>query len=348
KLMPIFILGTVLVTIVQGMEEMSSLPALETIIEGIFVFKLLLRFCCCPNQKAFFLSLFNLIDLLSVLPLVYRACLGFQAPSTSQDAAFLFGFVPVVRLLKILRFSQYFHLIVIAFSMALEALPVLLFIYIWMWLAFAAVIFACESRDNVSTLESAMWLTFISMTTVGYGDRVPQSTAGRLTICVLVITSMLYVSIPLAIIGDGFREVWSHRDCIMLLKRTKEKLFKWGYKAGDIPVIFGLFDLNGNGELDYKGFETTLTEMGFGFTKQRTVQLFDLFDVNKSGTVDSAEFVRTFYPEEYHSVFNAKSKSVLIQNSSSSTGRSSLRASTKPALILSPQIRQSITCRSFD
>merc|ERR1719401_2026483 len=99
-------------------------------------------------------------------------------------------------------------------------------------------------------MPQAAWLTFVSMTTVGYGDVVAQTPAGKLATSLLVLFSALYMSIPLGIIGNAFSEVWSDRDRILLTLRTRNRLLQWGYTARDIPKLFELFDADQNGELD--------------------------------------------------------------------------------------------------
>merc|ERR1719189_1799208 len=108
----------------------------------------------------------------------------------------IFEFLPVLRLLKMLRRFQKFHLLTNAFKLASEALPVLIYWYLVIWLLFSAGVYAVEPRSNVASLSQAMWMTFVSMTTVGYGDSVPKSNLGRAVVMTLVIISALYMAIP--------------------------------------------------------------------------------------------------------------------------------------------------------
>merc|ERR1712113_112575 len=137
-----------------------------------------------------------------------------------------------------------------------------------------------------------MWLTVISMTTVGYGDVTPLKSVGRVIVAVLVISGMLYMAIPLGIIGNAFCEVWRDRDRILLTQRTSNRLVQWGFQARDIPKLFKLFDHNKDGELDLTEFSEMVREMGLGLTKSRVRELFDLFDGDGSGSIDAREFVK--------------------------------------------------------
>merc|ERR1719464_2331721 len=123
------------------------------------------------------------------------------------------------------------------------------------------------------------------MTTVGYGDTVPKSPAGSCIVAVLVICSVLYMAMPLGIIGQAFTEVWADRDRILLVERTKLQLTKWGYKAQDIPALFDWFDEDGDGQLTIAEFTQMMNSMRVGLKEKRLCELFQSFDGDGSGTI---------------------------------------------------------------
>eukprot|EP00971_Amphidinium_carterae_P070549 1395207-Amphidinium_carterae.1 len=81
RFMTAFIILTVFITILQTMEPHPPLSGagaavIETFIDLVFLTEFVLRFVSCPNQKMFFASGFNLIDLAASVPLVVRAHAG--------------------------------------------------------------------------------------------------------------------------------------------------------------------------------------------------------------------------------------------------------------------------------
>lgn len=309
-IMPIFTLSTVAVTLLQTMERpifnREVAAVLETSFDSVFALELLLRLATCPSHRAFFFSPYNLIDVFAVAPLGLRAAIGFKLPQEETIASsILLCFVPLIRLLKTLRRFKKIQLLVDAFALSLEALPVLMYTAFIMNLAFSALIYVIEPRDNMPTFTSAMWLTVVTMTTVGYGDTTPTTDAGTLVVSVLIISSVLYMSIPLGIVGQIFGKVWEQRDRILLMQTTRQRLLQWGYTAHDIPMLFDVFDSDGDGELTLQDFRRMIHHLDIGMSEERTSRLFDAFDNDGGGSISDAEFVKFLFPREYYDLFVA-------------------------------------------
>eukprot|EP00448_Togula_jolla_P041259 CAMPEP_0170631072 /NCGR_PEP_ID=MMETSP0224-20130122/34401_1 /TAXON_ID=285029 /ORGANISM="Togula jolla, Strain CCCM 725" /LENGTH=647 /DNA_ID=CAMNT_0010959297 /DNA_START=1 /DNA_END=1945 /DNA_ORIENTATION=+ len=193
-----------------------------------------------------------------------------------------------------------------AFVDALEALPVLLFTLLLIVLVTATLLFAVEPRDNIPTVSKALWLSVVTVTTVGYGDVVPKSRPGSLITSVMVICSVLYMAMPLGIIGSAFCNVWNERGRILLIQRVREQLNKWGFTPRDIPVLFNLVDLEGSGALNLKEFIDLLNPMRLGLSEKRLERLFMELDVHGSGEISAQEFVRIIFPEASVTIYGAE------------------------------------------
>jgi len=307
-----FIICTTLVTVAQAVEgsPVRGVPAavIETIIDVIFLLELTLRFLCCPSKHVWIFSVFTWIDVFAAAPLLVRAASGWVMPDGHEvqnvPHGILLCAVPILRILKTLRRFESFHLLIKAFHLAAEALPVLLYILTVIAMVFAVLIYLVEPRDNIESLPHSFWLSIVTMTTVGYGDVTPKSSAGSCIIGVLVVITVLYMAIPLGIIGNAFTDTWQDRDRILLMQRTRDRLCQWGYTAHDIPVLFRITDANADGELDIKEFRKLLNQMQVGFSEERILKLFQSFDDDGSGTVDDQEFVRALFPEAYHEIYD--------------------------------------------
>jgi voltage-gated potassium channel Kch len=283
---------------------------MDLVIEAVFTVEVLVRYMTSPVRGAvFFLSVFNMIDIVAALPLIARvvkisvSSTGLGTRDGDYDV-FLLCVVPILRLLKMMRRFQKIHLLLGAFQLALEALPVLMFTLALITLSFASLIYLVEPRDNFEGLPKAIWFTIVTMTTVGYGDVTPSGSAGHCIVAILTVSSVLYMAMPLGIVGQAFTQVWSDRDRILLVKKARAALLQWGYSAADLPVLCKMFDTSGRGELNCPDFCRMIRMMRIGLKNERMIDLFDAFDADGSGCVDDRELVRQLFPHSYHELYD--------------------------------------------
>mmetsp|Transcript_100098 Transcript_100098/g.322804 ORF Transcript_100098/g.322804 Transcript_100098/m.322804 type:complete len:504 (-) Transcript_100098:90-1601(-) len=281
--------------------------AVEFGFDLIFAAEAFARLVVSPRRCAFFCSLPNCADAAAGIPLIFRVailCAHWQFSSSCGSCSEVFrSIVPVLRLLKLLRSFEKFHLLVDAFKLAFEALPVLLFTLCVIVLSFSAVIFFVEPRDNIRALPQAIWFTIVTMMTVGFGDVVPQSTAGSIVVSALIVGSALYMAIPLGIVGGSFSRVWEDRDRLLLMRRTRARLRQWGYTPPDVLELFYIYDRDKSGELTLRDFSKMIQEMRLGIGADRVERLFRTFDTDGSGRLDDEEFVRALYPNAFAQLY---------------------------------------------
>ncbi len=58
--------------------------------------------------------------------------------------------------------------------------------------------------SNIHTLGEALWWSSVTVTTVGYGDFVPVTTAGRITACFIMGTGLLTLAVVTAQVASSF------------------------------------------------------------------------------------------------------------------------------------------------
>jgi len=313
--MRFIIVLSIIVPFLESMEstpiDRSNLRKIDIVFGILFLLEFVVRVVVNPRFFHLFLSFsisefFMLIDLAAAIPfwLLEIVDVG-KVDDYQEDGSFgivrwlILCLAPQLRLLKMLRYMEHFQLLSHASVLLSEALPSLIFVMIIIMWSFSSLLVLVEPADNLQSLSHAMWLTLVSMTTVGYGDVSPVTVEGHLVCSGLVLTSFLYMAMPLGIIGSIFTQVWTDRDRILLVQRTRDRLAMAGYSAYDIPELFDAF-AEEDGELDIFAFREMMLTMQVGLQERRVNELFLQFDFDGSGTVSAAEFIRHLFPKIFY------------------------------------------------
>lgn len=176
----IYVLGALIVsTVFPPPPEVER--TLNLIDDGICIFFLLefiLRFRKAPDKMRF--MRWGWIDLVSSIPTLEYFRLGRA--------------VRLVRLLRILRaFRSTRHLAGYIFRhRARGAFTTVSLIALLMLIFSSLAILQVEvsPQSNIKTAEDALWWAYVTMTTVGYGDKYPVTTEGRLIAAALMTTGV--------------------------------------------------------------------------------------------------------------------------------------------------------------
>merc|ERR1711871_272082 len=81
---------------------------------------------------------------------------------------------------------------------------VILFTFFVFWFAFAIMVFERVGHDKFNNFYNDLWLTLVTMTTVGYGDMYPVSDYGRAFTIVAVVASFLLISLLVIGVSSNF------------------------------------------------------------------------------------------------------------------------------------------------
>jgi len=71
----------------------------------------------------------------------------------------------------------------------------------------AVIVYLLERHapgSNIHTLGNALWWSFVTVTTVGYGDFYPVTAGGRVTACFIMGTGLLTLAVVTAQVASGF------------------------------------------------------------------------------------------------------------------------------------------------
>lgn len=187
----------------------ALLNALDRISVGIFILDYLLRLMTADYKLkkgpvSFLLypiSFMALLDLLCILPSFTPMANGVRLLKIIR----LLRTFRVLRAAKMFRYSRSIVMIVDVIREQRTALLAVGSLAVGYILVSALVIFNIEP-DSFETFFDAVYWATVSLTTVGYGDIYPISTAGRVITMLSSILGIAVVALPAGIITAGYMD----------------------------------------------------------------------------------------------------------------------------------------------
>ena len=80
-----------------------------------------------------------------------------------------------------------------------------------------------DGTNDISDFSNALWLTIITMTTVGYGDYFPRTTFGRVIDVILVVWGTFIVSLMVVVLTNTLNMDPSEKRALIVLNRLEAK-----------------------------------------------------------------------------------------------------------------------------
>jgi len=176
-----------------------------------------------------------LIDLLAILPFF----LGLVFDLNLRTVVLL----RLLRLFKLGRYSTGFQSLVEAVRREQQALLASFLILLSVVLLAATLVYIAErdtQPDAFTSIPAAVWWALETVTTVGYGDVIPKTLAGRIIGGLTMITGILMIALPVAIIGSSFAEVVRQRSFVVTFGLVARMPVFAGLPADALTELLGV------------------------------------------------------------------------------------------------------------
>lgn len=180
----------------------------------VFTIEYVLRLWSCTSNPAYRHPLFGrissactpmlLIDLASFAPF-YVASFG--APDLRMLR--VFRLFRILRIFKLARYSESVRLLGRVLRAKRAALTVTCSAGGMLLIVSASLMYHVEhdaQPEQFSSIPAAMWWGIETLTTVGYGDMIPKTTAGKLIGSFIAVLGIGIFAIPAGLLGAGFIE----------------------------------------------------------------------------------------------------------------------------------------------
>ncbi|XP_077370357.1 A-type voltage-gated potassium channel KCND1 [Festucalex cinctus] len=175
----------------------------------IFTFEYLMRLFAAPSRCKFMRSVMSVIDVVAIMPYY----IGLVMPE-NEDVSGAFVTLRVFRVFRIFKFSRHSQgLRILGYTLksCASELGFLLFSLTMAIIIFATVMFYAEKGTKGSTFTSipaSFWYTIVTMTTLGYGDMVPNTIAGKIFGSICSLSGVLVIALPVPVIVSNFSRIY--------------------------------------------------------------------------------------------------------------------------------------------
>ncbi|WP_199508145.1 MULTISPECIES: ion transporter [unclassified Psychrobacter] len=126
-------------------------------------------------------------------------------------------FLRILRLFRILKLTRYFaslRILLVVISKERGSFQAVIFILIIMIVTASSGIYLVENHAQPEEFESipkAMWWAVVTLTTVGYGDVIPVTMAGKILGAVITILGVGLAALPAGILATGLANELNQR-----------------------------------------------------------------------------------------------------------------------------------------
>ena len=172
----------------------------------LFTVEYYLRLYCLKHPSKYIFSFWGIIDFLSIFP----AYLSLFIPAT--QALTVLRLLRVMRIFRIFKMERFqmeaYHLMN---ALRNSAIKVMIFMMVVMVAAviFGTIMYAIEGEKNPAfkSIPTGIYWAVVTITTVGYGDVVPITTAGRFLSVIMVLLGYSVIAVPTGIVaGETLKE----------------------------------------------------------------------------------------------------------------------------------------------
>ena len=230
-LLPVLSLVVIIVWSFPEHTQCTALRDTNIACSFFFLFELLIRFATCPEKHRFFCCFFNIIDILHILPMFIYCCMTLAIDEedvarwvTDLGIALLAisTFLRAVCVLKIGSLSCKMQVLLLALRASAKELLMFLLLESVFMVAFGSAIFFAEQKAEYQHIESiahGMWMSIITLTTVGYGDYFPKTAGGKVASGACALSGIVLIALTVSIVANNFRQIYASTEVRMRLNQ---------------------------------------------------------------------------------------------------------------------------------
>lgn len=175
---------------------------LEILFSIFFLLEYLTRIWVSPNRGAYVFSVYGVIDFLSLLPILFVWI--------DPDAVHLvvIRLLRVLRLFRILRLTEFLvqeNVLIRAVRSSARGIFIFFMLVGMLATVYGALMYVIEGPESgFSSIPEGIYWAVVTITTVGYGDIVPQTPIGQTIATITMLTGYSIIAVPTGVFTASF------------------------------------------------------------------------------------------------------------------------------------------------
>ncbi|KAF8370569.1 kvs-5 [Pristionchus pacificus] len=205
----------------------------ENVCVVYFSVEYLMRFWVAPRKLAFSRQLLNIIDLLSIAPFYFEMLLWVCGISGDNVRKVRWAFLTVrllrvlrvIRIAKLGRFSPGLANFALTLRKSKKQMQMVGVVMMTVVIFFSTLIYFLEKDEpdtKFTSIPAAFWWSVVTMATVGYGDLVPVTIAGKIVGTGAIICGVMVLALPITIMVNNFMQVVKLREEKIIKKYAQQ------------------------------------------------------------------------------------------------------------------------------
>ncbi|HUH51792.1 MAG TPA: ion transporter [Flavobacterium sp.] len=206
-----FILLSIFILIIESLPNLSETAkvvfyVLEVIVSVIFVTEYLLRIYISPKPLKYILSVWGIVDLLAILPVLLM-------PFTNH--AHFFRIIRILRLIRVFKIFRINKFTREAYSLynslvsSIYKISVFMFFVVMLAVIMGGLMFMLEGETNyqLNSIPKSIYWAIVTITTVGFGDVTPITNLGKFFASIMMLLGYAIIAVPTGIVSlEMFRQ----------------------------------------------------------------------------------------------------------------------------------------------
>jgi len=168
-----------------------------------------IRLWCVKAARRYATSFYGVVDLLAILP-TYLALFV-----TGTGYLLVVRILRILRLFRVLKLARYVSAadaLVEAMTQSWRKIVVFLYVVVTIVVLFGSLMFLIEGPENgFTSIPRGVYWGIVTLTTVGFGDIVPQTPLGQAIASIVMIMGYGIIAVPTGIYAAELRDVMVRR-----------------------------------------------------------------------------------------------------------------------------------------